>query len=137
MSEEAGRDRRPAWSSGYGGRDSRHKTQNGLATAQKKRPEQICPTGRCWSLRYISPLLKFRTQPPPRPGAAVEHHPIPHRHDTPIPTIATSIEWVQNIRRPGRSSLDGRAGPNPPRSPRDVSEAISKKYEPNFGHHRM
>ena len=55
MSEGAGRDRRPAWSSGYGGRDSRHKTQNGLATAQKKRPEQICPTGRCWSLRYISP----------------------------------------------------------------------------------
>ena len=55
MSEGVGRDRRPAWSSGYGGRDSRHKTQNGLATAQKKRPEQICPTGRCWSLRYISP----------------------------------------------------------------------------------
>ena len=56
MSEGAGRDRRPAWLSGYGGRDSRHKTQNGLATAQKKRPEQICPTGRCWSLRYISPI---------------------------------------------------------------------------------
>ena len=56
MSEEAGRDRRPVWSSGYGGRDSRHKTQNGLATAPKKRHEQICPTGRCWSLRYISPL---------------------------------------------------------------------------------
>ena len=55
MSGGAGRDRRPVWSSGYGGRDSRHKTQNGLATAPKKRHEQICPTGRCWSLRYISP----------------------------------------------------------------------------------
>ena len=61
MSVGAGRDRRPIWSSGYGGRDSRHKTQNGLATAQKKRPEQICPTGRCWSLRYISPILPTRT----------------------------------------------------------------------------
>ena len=58
MSEGAGRDRRPAWSSGYGGRDSRHKTQNGLATAHKKRPEQICPTSRCWSLRHISPKAK-------------------------------------------------------------------------------
>ena len=36
MSEGAGRDRRPAWSSGYGGRDSRHKTQNGLATAPEE-----------------------------------------------------------------------------------------------------
>ena len=59
------RDRRPAWSSGYGGRDSRHKTQNGLATAQKKRPEQICPTGRCWSLRHIRPIRNDYDNPKP------------------------------------------------------------------------
>ena len=48
-----------------------------------------------------------------------------------------SIDGVQPTRRPGRSSLDGRAGRNPPRSLCDASEAISKKYEPNFGHQRI
>ena len=54
-----------------GGRDSRHKTQNGLATAPKKRHEQICPTGRCWSLRHISPQqsLSLRQAPTVPVGA--------------------------------------------------------------------
>ena len=47
-------------------------------------------------------------------------------------------ERAQKVRRPGRSSLDGRTGRNPSRvARRDVSGAISKKCEPNSGHHRI
>ena len=43
-----------------------------------------------------------------------------------------------HTRRPGRSSLDGRAGRNPSRVARcDASEAISKTHGPSSGHHRI
>ena len=48
-----------------------------------------------------------------------------------------SIEWVQKNPAAGAAVVRWSGGRNPSRSPCDASEAISKKYEPNYVHHRI
>ena len=48
-----------------------------------------------------------------------------------------SIEWVQKNPAAGAAVVRWSGGRNPPRAPCDASGAISKKYEPNHGHHRI
>ena len=48
-----------------------------------------------------------------------------------------SIEWVSKNPAAGAVVVRRSDGRNPSRAPCDASEAISKKYEPNYGHHRI
>ena len=59
-------------------------------------------------------------------------HNVDHRTCTHL-----SIDWVQKNPAAGAAVVRWSGGRNPPRSPCDASEATSKKYEPNHGHHRI
>ena len=59
-------------------------------------------------------------------------HNVDHRTCTHL-----SIDWVQKNPAAGAVVVRWSGGRNPSRAPCDASEAISKKYEPNHGHHRI
>ena len=59
-------------------------------------------------------------------------HNVDHRTCTHL-----SIDWVQKNPAAGAVVVRWSDGRNPSRAPCDASEAISKKYEPNHGHHRI
>ena len=59
-------------------------------------------------------------------------HNVDHRTCTHL-----SIDWVRKNPAAGAVVVRRSDGRNPSRAPCDASEAISKKYEPNYGHHRI
>ena len=59
-------------------------------------------------------------------------HNVDHRTCTHL-----SIDWVSKNPAAGAVVVRRSDGRNPSRAPCDASEAISKKYEPNYGHHRI
>ena len=90
----AGRDRRPTWSSGYGGRDSRHKTQNGLGDS----PEEASRTNMPDRQMLVTQVYKSHTEHRTSQTAMSQPQPAsPESSDVNAATLSAVLRAARNI----------------------------------------